>query len=98
MMSATNTLAYSPATAAKVAEVSRPTIYRWMRLPGFPVAHIGGLARIPALVKSAGGGERGCIKTRKPLPVFQHRQGQREKVCRPHFPYQILSHAAKEIH
>lgn len=48
MMSATNTLAYSPATAAKVAEVSRPTIYRWMRLPGFPVAHIGGLTRIPA--------------------------------------------------
>jgi len=48
MMSATNTLAYSPATAAKVAEVSRPTIYRWMRLPGFPVAHIGGCTRIPA--------------------------------------------------
>lgn len=48
MMSATNTLAYSPATAATVAEVSRPTIYRWMRLPGFPVAHIGGLTRIPA--------------------------------------------------
>lgn len=48
MMSATNYVAYSPATAAKVAEVSRPTIYRWMRLPGFPVAHIGGLTRIPA--------------------------------------------------
>lgn len=47
-MNTTNTLAYSPTTAAKVAEVSRPTIYRWMRLPGFPVAHIGGLTRIPA--------------------------------------------------
>lgn len=44
-MSATNYVAYSPATAAKVAEVSRPTIYRWMRLPGFPVAHIGGLMK-----------------------------------------------------
>ena len=47
-MNATNSLAYSPTTAAKVAEVSRPTIYRWMRLPGFPVAHIGGRTRIPA--------------------------------------------------
>lgn len=46
-MNATTSLAYSPATAAKVAEVSRPTIYRWMRLPGFPVAHIGGCTRIP---------------------------------------------------
>lgn len=41
-------LAYSAATAAKVAEVSRPTIYRWMRIDGFPVAHIGGCTRIPA--------------------------------------------------
>lgn len=47
-MNATTSLAYSPTTAAKVVEVSRPTIYRWMRLPGFPVAHIGGLTRIPA--------------------------------------------------
>lgn len=47
-MNATNSLAYSPTTAAKVAEVSRPTIYRWMRLPGFPVAHIDGCTRIPA--------------------------------------------------
>lgn len=47
-MNATTSLAYSPTTAAKMAEVSRPTIYRWMRLPGFPVAHIGGLTRIPA--------------------------------------------------
>ena len=47
-MNATNSLAYSPTTAAKVAEVSRPTIYRWMRLPGFPVAHICGCTRIPA--------------------------------------------------
>jgi excisionase family DNA binding protein len=47
-MDTMNNLAYSPSTAAKVAEVSRPTIYRWMRLPGFPVAHIGGCTRIPA--------------------------------------------------
>ena len=47
-MDTMSNLAYSPSTAAKVAEVSRPTIYRWIRLPGFPVAHIGGLTRIPA--------------------------------------------------
>lgn len=41
-------LAYSPANAAKLADVSRQTIYRWMRLDGFPVAHIGGCTRIPA--------------------------------------------------
>ncbi|MBU5456514.1 helix-turn-helix domain-containing protein [Oscillibacter sp. MSJ-31] len=41
-------LAYSVATAAQVAEVSRPTIYRWMQLSGFPVARIGGCTRIPA--------------------------------------------------
>ena len=34
--------------AAEVASVSRPTIYRWMKLDGFPVAHIGGCTRIPA--------------------------------------------------
>lgn len=48
MMDTTNYVAYSPTTAAKVAEVSRPTIYRWMRMEGFPVAHIGGCTRIPA--------------------------------------------------
>ena len=41
-------IAYSPANAAKVAEVSRPTIYRWMKMDGFPVVRIGGCTRIPA--------------------------------------------------
>lgn len=41
-------LAYSPTEAAEVASVSRPTIYRWMHLEGFPVARIGGCTRIPA--------------------------------------------------
>ena len=41
-------IAYTPANAAKVAEVSRPTIYRWMKMEGFPVARIGGCTRIPA--------------------------------------------------
>ena len=40
-------LLYSPAEAASVASVSRPTIYRWMKIDGFPVAHIGGCTRIP---------------------------------------------------
>lgn len=41
-------LAYNVTEAAHVANVSRPTIYRWMHLDGFPVAHIGGCTRIPA--------------------------------------------------
>lgn len=40
-------LAYSATTAAKSAEVSRATIYRWMKLRGFPVVRIGGCTRIP---------------------------------------------------
>lgn len=47
-MELTNHLAYSPTTAAKAAEVSRPTIYRWMHIEGFPVARIGGCVRISA--------------------------------------------------
>ena len=40
-------LAYTPTEAAEVASVSRPTIYRWMKMDGFPVARIGGCTRIP---------------------------------------------------
>lgn len=41
-------MALTPSQAAAAASVSRPTIYRWMRLDGFPVARIGGCTRIPA--------------------------------------------------
>ena len=41
-------LAYTATEAAHVASVSRPTIYRWMHIDGFPVAHIGGGTGIPA--------------------------------------------------
>lgn len=41
-------LAYSPSELAAAMDVSRPTVYRWMRLPDFPVVHLGGLSRIPA--------------------------------------------------
>lgn len=41
-------LAYTPTAAAAAASVSRPTLYRWMRIDGFPVARIGGCTRIPA--------------------------------------------------
>ena len=34
--------------AARLASVSRPTLYRWMKLSGFPVLRIGGVTRIPA--------------------------------------------------
>lgn len=47
-MAYTEQLAFTPSQAAAAASVSRPTIYRWMRLDGFPVARIGGCTRIPA--------------------------------------------------
>lgn len=47
-MERTEQLAFTPSQAAMAASVSRPTIYRWMRLDGFPVARIGGCTRIPA--------------------------------------------------
>ena len=47
-METLNRLAYTPVEAAEVASVSRPTIYRWMKMDDFPVARIGGCTRIPA--------------------------------------------------
>lgn len=47
MDATTERLAYTPTEAATAAGVSRPTIYRWMRMEGFPVARIGGCTRIP---------------------------------------------------
>lgn len=41
-------LGYSPTKLAELMGVSRPTIYRWMKIDGFPVARIGGCTRIPA--------------------------------------------------
>lgn len=41
-------IAYTVSDAAQAVNVSRPTIYRWMHLDGFPVARIGGCTRIPA--------------------------------------------------
>ena len=46
-MSEPNKLLYSASEAAFVASVSRPTIYRWMHLEGFPVVKIGSCTRIP---------------------------------------------------
>ena len=41
-------LAFTISEAAQAAGVSRPTLYRWTHIQGFPVAHIGGCTRIPA--------------------------------------------------
>ena len=41
-------LAFTITEAAKAAGVSRPTIYRWTHIQGFPVVRIGGCTRIPA--------------------------------------------------
>lgn len=40
-------LAVKPAEAARLADVSRPTLYRWMHRADFPVYRIGGCVRIP---------------------------------------------------
>lgn len=40
-------LALTVSDAARLAGVSRPTLYRWMGIVGFPVARIGGCTRIP---------------------------------------------------
>ena len=41
-------LAYSPTELARLMEVSRPTVYSWLKIDGFPVVRIGGVTRIPA--------------------------------------------------
>ena len=41
-------LAYTPTALAAAMGGSRPTVYRWMRLPGFPVVRLGNCVRIPA--------------------------------------------------
>ena len=33
--------------AAQMLSISRPTLYRWMRINGFPAIKIGGCVRIP---------------------------------------------------
>lgn len=48
MQGNTDKLALTVTDAARLASVSRPTMYAWMRLDGFPVARIGGCTRIPA--------------------------------------------------
>lgn len=40
-------IALTVTQAARLACVSRPTLYRWMNIDGFPVARIGGCVRIP---------------------------------------------------
>ena len=44
----TGKLALTVTEAAQLASVSRPTLYRWMKLDGFPVFKLGGCTRIPA--------------------------------------------------
>lgn len=46
-MAVSERIAYTATEAATAAGVSRPTLYRWMKLEGFPVARIGGCTRIP---------------------------------------------------
>ncbi len=39
-------LAVNMAQAARLLGVSRPTVYRLAKLPGFPVIHLGGCTRV----------------------------------------------------
>ena len=43
----TGRLAFSITEAATAVGVSRPTLYQWMALPGFPVIRVGKVVRIP---------------------------------------------------
>lgn len=43
----TDRLAFSITEAATAVGVSRPTLYQWMALPGFPVIRVGKVVRIP---------------------------------------------------
>ncbi len=40
-------LAFTITEAARAAGVSRPTLYRWTHIQGFPVVRVGGITRIP---------------------------------------------------
>ena len=40
-------LAFTITEAAKAAGVSRPTLYRWTHIEGFPVVRVGRITRIP---------------------------------------------------
>ena len=40
-------LALTVSEAAQAVGVSRPTVYRWTHLQGFPVVRVGGVTRIP---------------------------------------------------
>lgn len=40
-------IAVKPSEAARLLDISRPTLYRWMAREDFPVCRIGGCVRIP---------------------------------------------------
>lgn len=45
-MKGTNPLAVNMTEAAQLLGVSRPTLYRLAKMPGFPVVHLGGCTRV----------------------------------------------------
>lgn len=45
-MTGVNPLAITMTQAAQLLGVSRPTLYRLAKTPGFPVIHLGGCTRI----------------------------------------------------
>ena len=45
-MTDSNPLAVTMTQAAQLLGVSRPTLYRLAKMPGFPIIHLGGCTRI----------------------------------------------------
>lgn len=46
MMGSTAPIAVSMAEAAQLLGVSRPTVYTWAKMDGFPVVKLGGCTRV----------------------------------------------------
>ena len=47
-------LAVRPSEAARVVDVSRTTLYRWIHRADFPVIHLGGCTESPWMVCGSG--------------------------------------------
>ena len=86
-------LAYTPTTLAEAMHASRPTVYRWMRIPGFPVVRLGGCVRIPVKAFEQWLNEQSGVKIDN---EWEHRQGRREAVWRPHFPIKRIPQRRKK--
>ena len=82
-------LAVKPSEAARMLDVSRPTLYQWMNRQDFPVVRIGGCVRIPVddlreWVKAQKEVREGAASEQRktPAPLVAQRDGQSRKSTR----------------